>query len=76
MFAKTAFVGLAGGVAVAMAVACAGPIGKGEGDSCSSADDCSSNLTCQPITGRQGDYCCPTPATAGNAANCQPGSGH
>jgi hypothetical protein len=73
MLAKTAFVVVASGVAVVMAVACAGPIGKGEGDSCSSADDCSSNLTCQPIYGRQGDFCCPTPPDAGSAANCQPG---
>ena len=67
---------LAAGIAAAIAVACAGPFGKGEGDSCSKADDCSSDLTCQPIWGRQGDYCCPTPADAGKAANCQPGSGH
>jgi hypothetical protein len=73
MVAKTAFVVLAAGVAVMMAVACAGPLGKGDGDSCSTADDCSSNLTCQAITGRQGEYCCPTPPTASKESNCQPG---
>jgi hypothetical protein len=50
---------------------CAGPIGKGEGDSCASEDDCSSNLTCQPISGRKGDFCCPTPANASKEGNCQ-----
>ena len=38
--------------------ACAGPTGKGEGDSCSTNDDCSSDLTCQPI-GDAGDVLLP-----------------
>jgi hypothetical protein len=59
-------------------LACAGPIGKGEGDSCSTADDCSSDLTCQYVQGRTGDFCCPTPAISSKEANCQPGpaAGH
>jgi hypothetical protein len=72
MFRKTVFVVLACGFAAAIAVGCAGPMGKGEGDSCSSADDCSSNLTCQPIIGRSGDFCCPTPPNTSKEGNCQP----
>ncbi len=51
---------------------CAGPMGKGEGEQCATQDDCSTDLTCQPVSGRQGDYCCPTPADAGNSPNCLP----
>jgi len=74
MFRKTAFVLIACGLAAVLSTACAGPTGKGEGDSCTTNDDCSSNLICQPIPGRNSDYCCPTPADAGKAANCQPGA--
>jgi predicted small secreted protein len=71
MFRKMAFVGMAV-VAVACVVAgCAGPGGKGEGDSCGSQDDCSADLTCQPIDGRTGDYCCPAPADSSDKPNCQ-----
>jgi hypothetical protein len=79
MLAKTAFVSVACGIATAVSLlACAGPIGKGEGDTCATADDCSSNLTCQSIAGRSGDFCCPTPADTSKEANCQPGpdAGH
>jgi hypothetical protein len=72
MFRKTVFVTLACGFVAVIAVGCAGPMGKGDGDSCSGADDCSSNLTCQPILGRQGDYCCPTPPQTSKESNCQP----
>jgi hypothetical protein len=52
--------------------ACAGPVGGvSEGDSCN-GDDCAQDLTCQPIMGRQGDFCCPTPATMSSKPNCQP----
>jgi hypothetical protein len=71
MFRKTAFVLIACGLAAVLSAACAGPTGKGEGDSCTSNDDCSSNLTCQPVDGRQGDFCCPTPADASSQSNCQ-----
>jgi hypothetical protein len=51
-------------------IACVGPVGgKGEGESCSSPDDCGSDLTCQPVNG--GDYCCPTPADSSKKASCQ-----
>jgi hypothetical protein len=70
MFRKMVFFGMACGL-VGL-VACAGPIGKGQGDSCSSQDECGSDLTCQPIGGRSGDYCCPTPATASTNGNCKP----
>ncbi|HEY8040990.1 MAG TPA: hypothetical protein VIF15_14390 [Polyangiaceae bacterium] len=73
MFRKMAWVVVACGFAAAVA-ACAGPTGKGEGDSCTGADDCSSNLTCQPISGRQGDFCCPTPASSSKEGNCQSAS--
>jgi hypothetical protein len=72
MLAKKALLAWAIGIGAAVALlACAGPVGKGEGDSCSTADDCSSNLTCQPIDGRSGDYCCPTPASTSKESNCQ-----
>ncbi len=72
MFRKTAFVFIACGlVAAALSSACAGPMGKGEGDSCTTNDDCSSNLTCQPIYGRSQDYCCPTPPSTSKEQNCQ-----
>ena len=70
--AKKALLAWACGIVATVALlACAGPVGKGEGDSCSTADDCSSNLTCQPISGRNADYCCPTPASTSKEGNCQ-----
>ena len=54
-----------------MVIACSGGDGNSnEGGSCSKADDCGGNLTCQPITGRTGDYCCPTPASSSDQTNC------
>ena len=79
MVGKTAFLVVALGLAAGL-FNCAGPTGKGMGESCSSQDDCSTDLTCQPVYGRQGDFCCPTPADAGdtssssNGANCVPPS--
>lgn len=59
-------------VVAVVSAACAGPVGgNSEGDSCSGAEDCASNLTCQPIKGRQGDFCCPTPAGSSQHSNCQ-----
>jgi hypothetical protein len=66
------------GVLVALCAACAGPMGKGEGDGCSGNDECGSNLTCQPVGGHGGDYCCPAPlqlpdgTNASKESNCQP----
>jgi hypothetical protein len=70
MLRKIAF-----GVMVAIAGACtlgacAGPGGQGEGDSCSDSQGCSADLTCQPISGRPVDYCCPTPAEQSDKSTC------
>ncbi|HEY3815656.1 MAG TPA: hypothetical protein VGL81_00715 [Polyangiaceae bacterium] len=71
MFRKMAFVGIAVVTVAGLVAGCAGPMGKGEGDSCSGNDECSSDLTCQPVGGRSGDFCCPTPADASSKSNCQ-----
>jgi hypothetical protein len=68
MFRKMVFVVMAGAACGLMA--CAGPGGKGEGDSCTTEDDCSADLTCQPISGH-GDVCCPTPPDASSKSSCQ-----
>jgi hypothetical protein len=47
-------------------VACSG----GQGDECTTDSDCSSVLTCQPIQGRDKNYCCPLPATSSDYATC------
>lgn len=61
------------GVGVSAIVACSDFGGVKEGDSCGgSQDDCASNLTCTPIEGRNGSFCCPTPSTASNYQNCHP----
>lgn len=70
MFRKIAFVVMGLVAMVSTVGACAGPMGKGEGDSCSTQDDCSSDLTCQPVPGH-GDVCCPAPADSSTKANCQ-----
>jgi hypothetical protein len=49
-------------------LACSGS----QGDECTKDSDCKSNLTCQPVEGRDKNYCCPTPATASDYANCHP----
>ena len=72
MLAKKALLAWAVGIGTAVALlACAGPVGKGEGDSCATNDDCASNLICQPITGRGADYCCPAPPSSSKESNCQ-----
>jgi hypothetical protein len=63
--AKISFAGLAVGIAI---VAC----GNGHGDECTKDNDCKSNLTCQPIEGRDKTYCCPTPPESSDSANCHP----
>ena len=67
------FCKIACGVMAAIAGACilGACGGKGEGDSCSS-NDCSADLTCQPISGRTSDYCCPTPPDVSDKATCHP----
>ncbi len=46
--------------------------GGGPGDACKTNDDCQGGFTCQPIEGRDSDFCCPTPPTATDAPNCHP----
>jgi hypothetical protein len=71
MFGKMAFVGMALVAVGCLVGGCAGPMGKGEGDSCGGNDECSADLTCQPITGRSSDFCCPSPADSSSKSNCQ-----
>ena len=66
------------GLLVAL-VGCVGnEFGTGEGNSCSNADECKSELLCQPVTGRTGDFCCPSPLMrpdgqfTSSQSNCQP----
>jgi hypothetical protein len=56
-----AFVGI-------MVTACSG----GQGDECTVDSDCKTNLTCQPVEGRDKNYCCPAPATSSDYATCHP----
>jgi hypothetical protein len=70
MFRKTLFVMMAVAAFGGAVIACVGPVGKGEGDSCNSEDQCGSDLTCQPI-GDTGDFCCPTPASSSKKSACQ-----
>ena len=72
MFRKMTIVMVAVGLVGALAAGCAGQVGKGEGESCSRDEDCNNQLFCQPVQGRQGDFCCPAPATASGEANCHP----
>jgi hypothetical protein len=64
-FLATAFSATFVGVMIA---ACSG----GQGDECTTDSDCKTNLTCQPVEGRDKNYCCPTPATQSDYANCHP----
>jgi hypothetical protein len=62
-------------ILLAAFVACGGNGSKGAGDTCSGAEDCTANLTCQPIMNRTGsNYCCATPPeSTKNAPTCLPG---
>jgi hypothetical protein len=63
------------GVASSLLVACgpAASLNNNEGGSCSAANNnCGGDLDCQPIQGRTGEYCCPTPPQSSSAKNCQP----
>jgi hypothetical protein len=58
-----------------LVVACgpAASLNANEGGSCSASNnDCGGDLDCQPIQGRTGEYCCPTPPQSSSAKNCQP----
>jgi hypothetical protein len=60
-------------IASVIALGCSDFGGIGEGDQCSGPkDNCSSNLTCQPIAGQPGDVCCPTPPQSSNKDTCHP----
>ena len=59
-------------IAMAPTFAACGADDSNEGKACSAADDCGGNLTCQPIQGRNQDYCCPTPANESKQSTCQP----
>jgi hypothetical protein len=71
MFGKMIF---AVAVVGALVVACgpADSLNHNEGGSCAQDGDCGGLLVCQPIEGRQGDFCCPTPACSSGKENCQP----
>ncbi len=60
-------------VVSAAVIACSGD-DKNEGGSCGSNSDCGGNLICQPVQGRKGDFCCPTPPTSSSQTNCHPSS--
>jgi hypothetical protein len=66
-------VGLSVALGVSLGAVACGPSGLSEGGSCGGGqDDCGSNLTCQPVAGRKGDFCCPTPQQSSNYENCHP----
>jgi hypothetical protein len=69
MLRKMVFVGLAVSAIVSAVAACAGPIGKAEGDSCKTSDDCEDGLVCQPVADK-GPYCCPTPPSSSKKSSC------
>jgi hypothetical protein len=63
----------AGSIASVMALGCSDAGGISEGDQCGAPkDNCSSNLTCQPISGQAGDVCCPTPPESSKKDSCHP----
>ena len=41
-----------------------------EGGTCVESKDCGGNLSCQPIEGRQGNFCCPTPPSSSSEGSC------
>jgi hypothetical protein len=56
-------------------VACgpAASLNGNEGGSCTPQNDnCGGDLICQPIQGRQGYYCCPTPPESSTHPSCKP----
>lgn len=70
---------VAGLLGVGALAACAGnATGTSEGDSCSSVDECNSQLQCQFVQGHNGSFCCPAPLVlpsgdyTSDKSNCQP----
>jgi len=82
MFRKMASVVVGASLLAGLSSGCAGnQTGTSEGGGCTTNDQCDSELVCQPIQGRGGDFCCPAPLTypgTGNfvssQTNCQPTS--
>lgn len=79
MFRKMAIVVVGASLLAIVCGGCAGnQTGTSEGGGCSSDDQCDSSLFCQPVTGRTGDFCCPTPLVLASGqftssqTNCQP----
>lgn len=76
MFGK---VKLTCGLAVAGLLIACGPaasVNANEGGACSAQNnDCGGDLSCQPVQGRQGMFCCPTPEESSTQPNCKPVSG-
>jgi hypothetical protein len=82
MFRKVSSLVVAVGLIGGMVAGCTGETGKGQGESCSSDSDCGGIGTqCQPVAGRTGDFCCPTPLVlpdgtfSSKETNCQPVQG-
>ena len=48
-----------------------GACGDSEGDTCTTDNDCGSQLLCQAVTGH-GVRCCPTPPESSDNASCHP----
>ena len=79
MFRKMASVVVGAGLLAVLSGGCAGnQTGTSEGGGCSTQDECDSELLCQPVTGRNGDFCCPAPLVypgggfSSSQTNCQP----
>lgn len=79
MFRKMASVVVGASLLVGLSSACAGnETGTSEGGGCTTQDQCDTELLCQPVTGRNGDFCCPAPLVlpggtfASSQTNCQP----
>ena len=51
-----------------------GGCGDSEGDTCTTDNDCGSQLLCQAIDGR-GNRCCPTPSEESDNIACHPVTG-
>jgi hypothetical protein len=72
-YAKMTIAALVVGLAALVVAACEG---GGAGAKCSKNSDCNTSLTCQPVSGRDSDYCCgsygPDEPTENIPENCQP----
>jgi hypothetical protein len=75
-YAKMTSGALVVGALVVGALVVAACEGGGAGAKCSKNSDCNTSLTCQPVQGRDSDYCCgtygPEEPTENIPENCQP----